>query len=92
MNNTLACTDREIIQMIARKHGSGHRPSYYIDKAMTDHRRKVSNSSVTKAIGTYANRLKGSEDALLSHAKSFLASCHFDTAYANHMITKAFMS
>lgn len=92
MNNTIGCTDREIIQMIARNHGSKERPSFYIDKAMSEYRRKVSNSSVTKSIGTYANRIRGREDLLIEQARSLLASCHYDTAYAQHMITKAFMS
>ena len=92
MNNTLGCTDREIIQMIARKHGSEERPSFYIDKAMSEYRRKVSNSSVTKSIGTYANRIRGKEDILIEQARVLLASCRYDTAYAQYMIAKAFMT
>lgn len=92
MNSTIGCTDREIIQLIARQHNSREKPSWYINKAMTDYKRKVSNSSVTKAIGTYANRNREGETLLLQQARSFLSSCHFDTAYANHLIIKAFMS
>ena len=93
MNKNKENTDRDVVRMIARKNGSHLRPSEYISLAANKpYDRKVSNSTVTKAIGSYANRLSTDAAEAAFIAKQLLRYCKHDLAYAEHILSKAFLS
>lgn len=93
MNNNKENTDRDVVRMIARKNGSHLKPSEYINLASKKpYERKVSNSTVTKAVGSYANRLSTDAAEAAFIAKQLLRYCKHDLAYAEHILSKAFLS
>ena len=92
MNNTKETTDREIVRRIARKEGSHLKPSEYIAKAKTSpYKRDVSNSTVTKAIGSYSTRLATDATEASFIAKQLLRYCKHDLSYAEHILQKAYL-
>lgn len=93
MNKSKDETDRDVVRMIARKNGSHLKPSEYITLAkQKPYGRDVSNSTVTKAIGTYANRLATDAGEASFIAKQLLRYCKHDISYAEHILQKAFLS
>ncbi len=85
-------SDRDCIRLIARREGLHHQPKYYKDQVKQQFNRDVSNASVTKSIGTYANRLSLNQELLIAKAKELVAACRFDYAYSQHILVKAMYS
>lgn len=92
MTDTKESTDRDIVRRIARKNGSHLKPSEYISIAKSaPYKREVSNSTVTKAIGSYATRLSSDASEASFIAKQLLRYCKHDLSYAEHILQKAYL-
>ena len=92
MNNK-EYSDRELVRRIASKDGTHFKPSEYIAKASRPpYNRDVSNSTITKSIGSYANRLSTDATEAAFIAKQLLRYCKHDMSYAEHILHKAFLS
>jgi hypothetical protein len=81
-------THKELIQLVARKMGSHHRPQDYIQRIKDEYDIDVSNSSVTKAIGSLWSRLRSDEPKALDLAKRLLDACYHDKGLALYLISK----
>jgi hypothetical protein len=62
-------TDKDLLNMVARTDGFHHKPAYYKMEVKRRFNKTVSSASVTKALGTYRNRLNLPEKALLSNSE-----------------------
>lgn len=92
MNNSREHSDRDIVRMLARKHGSHYRPSWYISQAQREYQRDISNSTVTKSLGCYRSRLSTDTNDAVALAKRLLSHCKHDVPFAEHILHKAFLS
>jgi hypothetical protein len=88
MTNNREETHRSLIQLVARKMGNHHKPSDYIQRIKDEYDIEVSNSSVTKAIGSLWSRLRSDEPELVVLGQKLLHACHHDKALAGYIVTK----
>jgi len=94
MNNK-EMTDREVVRRIARatQDGSIQKPSYYIEEAAkAPYKRQISNATVTRSIGAYADRVSTNEKMAKDSAKELLVTCKFSLSLAEHVLHKAFLT
>ena len=80
---------RTLIQIVARKIGHHHKPQDYIQRIKDEYDVEVSNSSVTKAIGSLYSRLRADEERAIGHAKNLLDACYHDSGLALFWLAKA---
>ena len=93
MNNKREDSDRDVVRRIARKNGSHLKPSDYISIAKEEpYGRDISNSTVTRAIGSYATRLSSDAAEASFIAKQLLRYCKHDLSYAEHILQKSFLT
>jgi len=85
-------TDKELVRMVARSDGFHLRPAYYRNEVKKRFDRTVTAASVTKAIGTFKNRLSLPQKALISKANELLMACHHDKYLAIAIVGKAAVS
>ena len=76
-------SDRATILEIAKEFGFLHRPRYYREKAKRLYGKDVSNSSVTKAIGTWSTRLRLNKSKVRKKSHELLDLCFWDYAAAS---------
>jgi len=82
-------TDKQCVQMIAKRDGSHYPPAYYRHEVKTTYNRIVSSSTVTKALGSYHTRLRVDHRGAVAKAKELLSICQFDHYLAAAMVNQA---
>ena len=82
-------THRDMIQLIARKIGNHLKPADYIEAVYDRFGVNTSSSSITKALGSYVNRLRSDEKHLLKLGKDLIDECHGDRNLARYILNKA---
>ena len=82
-------TDKDKILSIAEKHGFLHRPKFYLDEVYEQYGTTVTNSSVTKALGTWVNRLRLNKKKVRTKARELLDSCFWDYGAASSNLWSA---
>lgn len=70
--------DRQLVNLAVKEKGYYRKPAYYIDYIEDSFGRSVSNSTVTKTIGTYNMRKKRLYQVIEDKAKVLLYSAHND--------------
>jgi hypothetical protein len=83
VNKIIPKSDRAKILAVAKEFGFLHRPLFYIEKARRIYGKDVSNSSVTKAIGTWSTRLRINKQRVRKKAQELLELCHWDYGAAS---------
>ena len=92
MNTAKEISDRELVRRIARKDGTHLKPSEYITIASkSPYNREVSNATVTRSVGSYANRLSTDLEEAAFIAKKLLKYCKHDLSYAEHVLHKSYL-
>jgi hypothetical protein len=82
-SNIIPKSDRGKILEITKEHGFLRRPKFYIEKAKELYGCEVSNSSVTKAIGTWSTRLRLNKSKVRKKSHELLDLCFWDYAAAS---------
>ena len=75
-------TEKEMILEVAKIHGNYYPPAFYRNECLKRFNKRVSASSVTKAIGKYNSRLKINLEHLNSTAKKLLFLSNNDKSVA----------
>ena len=83
MKTIIPKSDRAKILEIANEFGFLHRPKFYIEKSKILYKKEVSNSSVTKAIGTWSTRLRLNKSKVRKKSHELLDLCFWDYAAAS---------
>ena len=73
-------THSEMIMRVAESEGDFRPPFFYIDKVKEVYGVTVSNSSVTKSIGKFDDRLRCSLVAIKEHCRRLLKQANNDVA------------
>ena len=81
-------TQKETVQLMARRLGLHHKPCVYLKAIKDEFGMEVSNSVLTKSIGSLFNRLQSDERQLVKHGKQLLKACRNDKGLANYIINK----
>ena len=84
-----AKTHKEIIQMMAQRLGNHHKPCVYIKAIKDEYGIEVTNSSLTKSLGSFWSRLQTDESLLMEYGKKLLRLCHNDKGLASYIIAKS---
>ena len=82
-------THKDLIQLMGRRLGNHQKPCVYIQAIKDEYGIEVTNSSVTKSLGSYWSRLKTDESSLVEIGKRLLHACHNDIALASYIINKS---
>ena len=82
-------THKDLIQLMARRLGNHHKPAVYIKAIKEEYGIEVTNSSLTKSLGSFWSRLRTDESQLLEIGKTLLRACHNDRGLANYIINKS---
>ena len=82
-------THKELIQIMAKKLGNYHKPAVYIKAIKDEYGVEVTNSSLTKSLGSFWSRLRTDESQLLEIGTTLLRACHNDRGLANYIINKS---
>ena len=83
---------KDLLQLVARKIGSHHKPSTYISYIDEHYDIQVSSSSTTKALGSLYSRLKTDEPRAVEAGKKLLDLCYYDKGLASYVLSKAALS
>lgn len=83
-------TKRSIIRKWCEENGNHHSPSYMIEMIDHDCDREVNHADIVRTIGSYVNRLRGSDKDISQEARRFLRNCSQDITFAKHVLTKEF--
>jgi hypothetical protein len=76
-------SDRAKILEVAKEYGFLRRPKFYLIKVKEKYGCNVSNSSVTKAIGTWSTRLRLNKSKVRKKSHELLDLCFWDYAAAS---------
>jgi hypothetical protein len=83
-------TKRSVIRKWCEENGNHHSPSYMIEMIDHDCDREVNHADIVRTIGSYVNRLRGSDKDISQEARRFLRNCSQDITFAKHVLTKEF--
>jgi len=83
-------TKRSVIRRWCEKNGNHHSPGYMIERIDHDCNREVNHADIVRTVGSYANRLRGSNKEISCEARRFLRNCSQDITFAKYVLTKEF--
>lgn len=82
-------THKDLIQLMARRLGNHHKPAVYIKAIKEEYGIEVTNSSLTKSLGSFWSRLRTDERELVKIGKRLIHACHNDKALAGYIVNKS---